>query len=228
MTEKPFKPVYWLWIPLCWMAAQLIAEVLIPYDTLAVLHDENGPHELMQVGLLALGLVVALRTLYSMERKANYWLTALIALAAFCCLYVGAEELSWGQTILKWNTPEYWAEINNQKETNIHNTSKWFNQKPRFLLEIGILFGGILLPLAKRFKPSWVPKRFEIIYPPTELWVIAAIAAVVKLIDKGGREVFGIDFFTRPSEVGEVYLFYFVALYLITMKNRLAGAKPHP
>lgn len=129
--------------------------------------------------------------------------------------------MSWGQTILRWHTPEYWAGVNNQHETNIHNTSKWFNQKPRFLLEIGILFGGLLLPLARKYKPSWVPQRFKIIYPPTELWVTAFIALIVKLIDKGGRELFGFDFFTRPSEVGEVYLFYFVAIYLIVMKHRL-------
>ena len=223
MQDKTIKPIFWLWLPFVWVVIQLLAEISLPHDILARLHEENGPHELLQVGLLLAGFVVAFQTFLRMNRKTNPWLSFYIALAAFCCLIVAIEEMSWGQTLFKWGTPEGWAEINNQRETNIHNTSKWFNQKPRFLLEIGILIGGIILPLLQQYKPSWVPKRFEIIYAPQELFVTAMIALIVKLIDKGGKHYFEFDFFTRPSEVGELYLFYFVLFYLITLKRRLTA-----
>lgn len=229
MHDKPIKPLFWLWLPIIWMVCQLVAEVTIPPQILTIIHSENGPHELFEFSLLAWGFIITLFTLKNMDRKANRWLTAWIGLAAVCTLYVAIEEMSWGQTILKWHTPEFWAGINNQHETNLHNTSKWLNQKPRIVLEIGILVGGIIIPLMRRFKPEKIPKKFEIIYPPNILAVTACMAALVKLIDKGGRELFGFDFFTRPSEVEELYLFYFVAIYLLVMKQRLttgAGLRP--
>ncbi len=46
---------------------------------------------------------------------------ALLVLAAFACFFVAMEEVSWGQTFFRWATPEVWAEINTQEQTNIHN-----------------------------------------------------------------------------------------------------------
>lgn len=34
---------------------------------------------------------------------------------------LGMEEISWGQRIFDWNTPEVWSEVNYQDETNLHN-----------------------------------------------------------------------------------------------------------
>jgi hypothetical protein len=44
--------------------------------------------------------------------------------------------MSWGQHFFKWDTPSLFSEINDQNETNIHNTSNLFNQLPRNLLLI--------------------------------------------------------------------------------------------
>ena len=62
--------------------------------------------------------------------------TAWIAALTLACIYLGGEELAGGQQLVGWQTPEYIGEINDQNETNIHNMSSWFNQKPRLLLEI--------------------------------------------------------------------------------------------
>ena len=37
------------------------------------------------------------------------------------CLFLALEEISYGQHLLKWETPETLSKINYQKETNIHN-----------------------------------------------------------------------------------------------------------
>ena len=71
---------------------------------------------------------------------------AWFGLAALCCLYVAGEEISWGQHLFDWATPENWSEVNDQNETNIHNTSSWFDQKPRLVLLIGTVFGSLILP----------------------------------------------------------------------------------
>jgi hypothetical protein len=228
MRDESIKPVFWLWIPLIWMICQLTAEVVIPHRILEIAHGENGPHELLQFIMLVMGFIIALRTLMQMDRGSSRWLFSWIGIATVCCLFVAIEEMSWGQSVLKWHTPEFWRTVNNQQETNFHNTSRWLNQIPRFCLEMGILFGGILMPLARCYRRSLLPKRFELIYPPRELIITALLAASVIAIDKGGRELFDYKFFARPSEVEELYLFYFVVLYLIVMKQRLVVSKPHP
>lgn len=45
----------------------------------------------------------------------------LILLFIFGCSFIGLEEISYGQHIFKWITPEYISSINLQNETNIHN-----------------------------------------------------------------------------------------------------------
>ncbi len=226
MRNETLKPLYWLWIPLIWMLLQFVVELTVPLDTRIIIHAENGPHELIQFLMLVFGFILTVRTLLQMDRNSSRWLYLWIGLAAVCCLFVAIEEMSWGQSVLRWHTPEFWREVNNQQETNLHNTSRWLNQIPRLGLQIGILVGGIIIPMLRRYKASLLPKRFEIIYPPSILIVTALLAAAVIAIDKGGRELFDYKFFARPSEVEELYLFYFVLLYLLVMKRRLTAAKP--
>ncbi len=47
---------------------------------------------------------------------------AVTLIGALGSLYIAGEEMSWGQHFFHWNTPEYWAEVNRQQETNLHNT----------------------------------------------------------------------------------------------------------
>ena len=45
----------------------------------------------------------------------------LMLLFILGCTFLAFEEISWGQHIFKWNTPESFSQINLQKETNLHN-----------------------------------------------------------------------------------------------------------
>ncbi len=214
--------IWWLWLPLGFLTIQFIADRSLPQDILVPLHSENGPYEMLQFFVIAAALVLALKTLVQMDRKKNKWLTCWIGLAAVCCFYVAGEEISWGQHMMEWGTPEFWAGLNDQNETNLHNTSSWLDQKPRLLLEIGVLFAGIIIPLLQKYKPSLVPERFNQIYAPSFLWVIAAICVFAKSTGKIG-DLTGFNAFVRESEVVELYLYYFVFLYMITMKKRLTS-----
>jgi len=104
----------------------------------------------------------------------------------------------------------------------LHNTSSWLDQKPRLILLIGSVTGGLIIPFLQRFKPSVLPKKFEIIYPPAILGVTAALAVSVNLIDKIFELFTKFPILSRGSEVEELYLFYFVLLYLIVLRRRLA------
>ncbi len=217
---KPLPKVLWLWLPLAFMAIQFIIEFALDGPTLSILHSEGGPHESLQALIVAAAFVLAIVIFIKMKSD-NIWLRMWIALAAICSLYVTGEEISWGQHILDWSTPDFWAGLNDQGETNLHNTSSWFDQKPRLILLIGAITGGLLIPAAQRWKPKFVPQRFTIIYPPATLGITAALAISTNLLDKVFESLRNEPFFARGSEVEEVYLFYFVLLYLIALRRRL-------
>jgi len=56
--------------------------------------------------------------LWRVDRRS---LAALYAVAALGAVFVIGEEISWGQRILGFATPESLEDVNNQGETNIHN-----------------------------------------------------------------------------------------------------------
>jgi hypothetical protein len=219
--EKPGEKILWLWVPVIWLAVQLLIEIVFSRDVRLVIHSEYGPHELLEFIIITVAAVIACRTLKDMDLQASRPLAFWIGLAAACTLYVSIEEISWGQTFFKWGTPEFWKDINRQHETNLHNNSDWFNQKPRALLEIGVIAGGVLIPLLKRFKPAWLIRRFDLIYPSSLTSVTAGCYAAFKLTDHVARNYLGLHPFARPSEVQELYLYYFVLLYMREMRVKI-------
>ena len=66
--------------------------------------------------------------------------------------YFALEEISYGQHMFGWGTAETWKELNDQDETNLHNVHALFDQLPRMLLTIGILIGGVIMPLYRHFR----------------------------------------------------------------------------
>jgi hypothetical protein len=211
---------WWLVLPLVFYVVQIAVEIALDHRTLLIMHSEGGPHESLQFFLLIWAFVMAVLGLCTKAARHDKFMTGFLLLAAFCCFYVGGEEVSWGQHIIGWNTPDFWLTVNDQQETNLHNTSSWFDQKPRLLLEIAVMVGGIAIPLTKRFKPSILPPVFKDIYPPSYLFVIALIALTLKVSDWIG-EAMGYVAYERVSEVIEVYLYWFIALYLAYIYKKL-------
>jgi len=216
------KPIMWLWIPLVFMAAQLMMEAFLPPLMLEKIHAENGPHELLQFIVMVMALCVAVSTLVNARADVSRPLKSWMMLAALCCFYVAGEELSWGQQILNWGTPEFWAQVNDQAETNLHNKNSWLDQKPRLLLLVGVVVGGLIMPAIGKYKAPLLPKKFQTLYPEPHLWLIALMALVVKIIDKYAG-LTGHVVFERASEIEELYLYYFVFLYLLMMRQRLTA-----
>lgn len=67
--------------------------------------------------------------------------TARLSLALLC-LFLGGEEISWGQRIFSWPTPAAFASVNFQGETNVHNL---FTPQLQMLMDPFELCLGILL-----------------------------------------------------------------------------------
>lgn len=217
--KKELSSIYWLWIPVIAMVIQIILELSVSSNILSRLHSENGPHEILQALFAAAGFSVALFAIISRKVKGvllNIW----FGLAALGCLYVTGEELSWGQQILDWTTPDFWAQVNDQQETNLHNTSSWLDQKPRLILLVGIVFGTLVYPVLKIKNIFRLPDNLDFLFPSSKLRILALFVFIPQVIEKF-FELFDVVVFARFSEVQELYMFYFVLLYLIIFYKKV-------
>lgn len=212
--------IFWLWLPALFFIGQIIIELSLPDQLLSEMHSEGGTHEILQFFIISFALLMALAGLARVDWSHQKWLGAWFGLAALCCLYVAGEEISWGQHVFYWDTPEQWAVLNDQNETNLHNTSSWLDQKPRLLLLLGIAFGGLVFPLLNKYCADFLPARFAIIYPDWRMFVVALFVVIPYLVEKAA-EAAGFMTFVRGSEVQELYMYYFVALYLWDMRGRV-------
>ncbi len=218
---KPFSldSLWWLWVPLFFMAFQLSMEISLPRDVLGVLLSEWGPQETLQFMIISVAFLIAFTNLFRVNWATQKLLGGWIALAALSCFYVAGEEISWGQHIFGWETSADWQGVNDQGETNLHNTSSWLDQKPRLLLFIGIIVGGLIVPFVQKYRPALLPVKFSALYPSAQLVAVALLATLPYAIEEVA-EAFDIATFARVSEVQELYMYYFVLLYLWCLRVR--------
>ncbi len=203
------------------------------YQVLYLYHEVTGFIENAQFGVLLIAALTALCLVF--KTKQDKPLFAWFLTAFVCCFFVAGEEISWGQHYFGWATSESWALINDQNETNFHNTSSWFDQKPRLLLELCVIFGGLIWPFLKRSKgfvknlPAFVLR----VMPDTRLWFIALLGESAMFSERFVEVIIGKEaksrlLFERPSEVHELYLYYFVLCYLLVFSAQIKAAKAKP
>lgn len=216
-----FHPALTICLPALFLAAQAALEICLPNQVLSVMLSENGPHESLQFLVIALAAVVALSCFHEIRNRKDPFLFGWLLCFLLACIYIAGEESSWGQHFVEWTTPEFWSQINDQNETNLHNTSSWLDQKPRIILLIGIVAGGFVFPLLERFRPGLLPTRFRMIYPSSSLSFIAFCVLAVEFIDKLDKVLKDVVIMVRASEVEELLMFYFVLLYLVELRRRI-------
>ena len=213
---------WWLWLPVAVLLILFAWPQAFPVSYNAWVGGERGALESLHVLIPLASMVLAGRMLFLAQVRRQPLLWAWLALAALGSLYIAGEEASWGQNYLGWGTPEGWQAINDQNETNLHNTSSWLDQKPRALLELGVILGGIVIPLAALRWPAIRRASLAIILPPFLCLPSAAIAEAVRMSERI-LNVFtpGTTLFDRASEVQEFYFYLFILLYLIVLRRRL-------
>ena len=101
---------------------------------------EMGLVEFLQILLIIVSLFFLsqfIKKNFNFSRKSIKIITILYMLGL---LYYFFEEISWGQHIFYWQTPNLFTDLNHQNETNLHNISSLFNELPRNLLLIWCSF----------------------------------------------------------------------------------------
>ena len=232
-STAPSRPVAevprWLWL---WFAPLMMAApiAVLAWDRAIYeryIESERGLVEnATAVALIAaiLGGVLALRHRRSLSSRL---LTLWLAAVTIACVYFAGEEVSWGQHWLGWRTPEFLARINDQGETGLHNISSWLDQKPRGLLLVWVIVGGIFYPIWARFRPAaQAPRRaWQAWFWPGTVCLPAAVLAVVVRFPEYARLWFDTALphllVFRASEPQEYGFALFLLIYLWSLYLRL-------
>jgi hypothetical protein len=175
------------------------------------------------------GFRVARRTL---DKSWPSLIKKLVFLGLALLFFFGAgEEISWGQRIFGFKTPEPLAQVNKQDELNLHNLSvmeesKFFTADRLF--DVFWFLFGVLVPGIALFVPAF--KRFAGRFMPIVFWGMSALFLYnylwAKLAKVFFKTVYTFDKLTLTQSVQEVkesnyaVIFILVALYAIWDLNR--------
>ena len=138
--------------------------------------DWNYRHGIFVKAVCDLAACVIFVTVAVAFARRRVWLASVVsAVLAFVTLAMAGEELSWGQRIFRWATPEGYA--NDQGETNLHNRATETFQNTWYfgcwLLLVAMPFFRVALgKLSARFEKLaflddfWPPAYFFLAFAP--------------------------------------------------------------
>ncbi len=206
------------------------AVMLLPFLWVAVFDDyralkrEDGVIENLTVLFLVIAIgfcIASLRHLKTRQvpRTLRVWLFLLILGSAYFAL----EEISYGQHLFGWQAEGTWAEINDQQETNLHNVHPVFDQLPRALLTLGILIGGVILPLYRYFRKIELEEsdRFYWQWPTLDCVTVGLLVILIRPV----LEPFELEFI-NIGETKENLIAMFIMLYCVSLRARIGLKAP--
>lgn len=222
--------LFWLGVPLLIYFGQYLARATSSapfYD--AWFEHESGLVETGTFVLLVLAAIGGVLATCWAWRRGDRRLTLFFTLFTLGCIYFGGEEASWGQHWFGWATPDEWRALNDQAETNLHNSNalagSLMDQLPRNLLSVAMLVGGAILPLARRARnQSYPPGSFGYwTMPGMECVAIGLIAPLSSFPQKIFGATMGqvpFPFDINDGEVKELMIAVFLCLYIASVLIR--------
>lgn len=144
------------------------------------------------------------------------------ALMALGLTFVGMEELSWGQRILGFSTPQFLAAVNLQAELTLHNVRAL--KEPLKSWENAVFFwlaASLLLPILRPQLHQWF-ERYGIPLASAKTCPIFLLAAVLSSSWASGWLI-------HTAEISELLLGLGVAFLAVELLGEsLDGARPSP
>jgi hypothetical protein len=197
---------------------------------------ETGWQEQATVVCLAPAVVMGVAIWRRRRGLPARWLGAWSLLLAAGALYYAGEECSWGQNYFGWSTPDSWSKINDQQETNLHNTSGLFDHLPRGLLTLAAAFCVVAPFVLRKVRTHWGSSNpLSWIMPTTAV----VPAAALSLLSGVPQKIYGhydktpevghwfAEMFLagRHSEMKECFLAMFILMYMYSLSTRLRTAR---
>ncbi len=224
MMEKDLNKLVWLVLPAVVFFVPYLSR-LGGIGADLYLYGENGWIEILTVVFLLIAILFGMIFLLLHQIPDHGWVQWWMVLLVLGSLYFAGEELSWGQHIFGWETSEYWQTLNDQGETNLHNTSPLFDQIPRTLLSIAALIGGVLVPsylyLTKR--RLGVTSVHYWLWPTYACLPAALFSILVSWHEKMYRILeikIPVVLDVRAGEVKECFLALFIMVYAMSIWSR--------
>ena len=220
--NKDLTKIIWLIVPIVIAIMPYIAR-MISLDSDAVMYTESGIIENITVVSLLIAIIATFLFLKSNVRFNFLKIWMVIFLLG--SIYYAGEEISWGQHYFGWATPESWISVNDQQETNLHNTAAIFDQIPRTLLSLAALIGGVLIPVFRKFsnhKPSedslfdWLLPTYVCIPAALLSLLVSWHEKIYKILDMKIPMVLDI----RAGETKECLLALFMMMYALSIWYR--------
>ncbi len=215
----------WLWLPLLVALFPYVMRI-ISIDSDQYVYGELGIIENYTFVVLAIAIVLGILSITNMKSFQfpffKLWLTLLVV----GCIYYAGEEISWGQHWFGWATPEGWMDVNDQGETNLHNTSALLDQVPRMLLTIAAVVGGVLVPCYFLLRNNQLSAdSFYTWLWPTYVNIPTCLLAVLVSLHEKAYKLFDttvphiLDI--RAGETKECLLAMFLFMYIASFYKRL-------
>ena len=149
---------------------------------------------------------------------------------AFGMLFVGLEEIAWGQVLFGWKTPENIAAVNAQNQTTLHNLNFFQNH-----LDLNLFLVSAILLVLVLWRPSirWIRTTIfngerisnSAFFIPRYFWPLFFLAALLSYFvatESGTELVINID-----QEWAEFLLYLAAGLNLLRTYILLGNAQPH-
>lgn len=221
-------PVY------CLLISILLGVVLLPWPAAAMvfLSSETGVIELGTVVAAVCGAWAAALIVRDARYLPHPALAVWFALFVVGLVFLAGEESSWGQSWFRWATPEDYAALNMQGETNLHNLSKWSEQLPKLALVLAALFGGVVWPILAHVRKTGPYLRgwFGWVWPGSLVWPAAALTILMRVLERL-MVATNLEDLSRPvylamRESIELYGVLFVLAYLWDVRRRQLSQKP--
>lgn len=160
----------------------VVVAATVPFkDFYLWLVNEDSLVEWLQfLCLLGASIILPLITirLLRMGLKGMALLYGLVTLGVW---FLTGEEISWGQRIFGWETPEGMAAVNRQGETTIHNVSGIQDLVPPAML-LASLYGACVPLVSAALGDRWKPAAWKnLLVPPLCLVPAFLLAAGYRL-----------------------------------------------
>ena len=187
---------------------------------------EQGIIENFTFVILVIAIVLGIKAILRMQSFQFAFFKFWIGLLVLGCIYYAGEEISWGQHWFGWITPDSWMSVNDQGETNLHNTSALLDQVPRMLLTIAAVIGGIIIPVFYKVRGIQLSSdNFFAWLWPTYVNIPTCLLAIVVSLHEKAYKLFDtvvphvLDI--RAGETKECLLAMFLFMYIASFYKRL-------
>ncbi|WP_338153238.1 hypothetical protein [Pseudophaeobacter leonis] len=197
----------------------MVGNRIFDQQTLDWLNVEDGVLEWLSALLLLLASGLAVKLSRAMPIKAHRWMHVFMAVVFFVMF---GEEISWGQRLLGFSTPEAMAQINVQNEVNLHNS---FGYLFDHLFILCFFLWGCVVPLLYWKIPIWRWFQSRLGLPFASAGLSLAMLAATLFQPQLTDTLFGTVSGLRVAELRETLSA--LCLLLLVVESRRLTSRDH-